>query len=360
MKKDLRVAAIGCGYWGPNLIRNVVEMPNVELVAIADLQQERLDDMLNRFPQIPVATRDYQDLFSLDLDGVVIATPPHTHAAIAKQCLLNGLDVLVEKPITLNSQDAYELYVMAHELNKVLMVGHTFEYNPAVRALKEMIDDGVIGEIHYIDMVRASLGLFQTQTNVLWDLAPHDISILRYLLGTDPINVGAHGAACVQLGVEDVVYATLTFPNHVLAHMRMSWLDPAKTRRITVVGSEKMIIYDDVEPTEKIRIYDKHVKAIRRTNTFGEFSFAYHYGDVVIPFIRNEEPLRVQIGHFLECIREGKTPLSDGYSGLKVVQVLEATQRSLDNGGELVAVGNGKMVDFFSKSREKTVITSTD
>jgi predicted dehydrogenase len=360
MNTNLLVGAIGCGYWGPNLVRNCIELPDVDLVAISDLDQERLDHMHKRFPQIEVVTRDYWDLFSLELDAVIIATPPHTHAAIAKDCLRHGLNILVEKPLTLSSQDAKELITLADEVDKVLMVGHTFEYNSSVRALKDMIDRGEIGNVHYIDMVRASLGLFQTRANVLWDLAPHDISILRYLLDSEPIKVGAHGAAHMQLGVEDVVYATMTFPNQVLAHLRMSWLDPSKTRRITVVGSEKMIIYDDVAPLEKIKIYDKRVKAIRHTDTFGEFSFAYHYGDVVSPYIHNEEPLRVQINHFLDCIREGKTPLSDGYSGLKVVQALEAAQRSLDNNGEVVAVDNGKMVDFFSGPRQNVVSIATD
>ena len=349
MESQLRVGVIGCGYWGPNLIRNFVEIPEAELVAIVDLEAERLAHMQRRFPQISVTAHDYQQLFSLDLDAVVIATPPHTHAAIAQDCLRAGLHVLVEKPLTLDSQDAQMLIALAKEWDRVLMVGHTFEYNAAVRALKEMIDRGELGDIHYVDMVRASLGLFQTRANVLWDLAPHDISILRYILDSDPLSVSAHGVSCVHAGVEDVAYATLTFPGNLLAHIRISWLDPCKTRRITVVGSEKMVVYDDVEPLEKIRVYDKRVQAIRRTDTFGEFSFAYHYGDVVIPYIRNEEPLRVQIRHFIECIREGRTPLSDGYSGLKVVQTLEAAQCSLEDGGKLVMIENGRFAGLFQQ-----------
>ncbi len=342
--KVVRVGAIGCGYWGPNLIRNFVEIPGAEVVAISDLSQEAMNRMLARFPQIQTATQNYRDFFEMDLDAVVIATPPATHFAIARECLQNGLHVLVEKPITLNSDDAAELIRIGQECNRVVMVGHTFEYNPAVRALKQMIDDGEIGNIYYIDAVRASLGLFQTKANVVWDLAPHDVSILRYLMGSDPISVSARGSACVQEGIEDVAYATLTFPNNVLAHIRMSWLDPSKTRRITVVGSKKMVIYDDVESLEKLKVYDKGVKAIRRTDTFGEFSFAYHYGDVVIPYVRFEEPLRVQCAHFLECIVDGKQPISDGHDGMKVVQVIEAAQLSLKNGGHAVEVpANGQV-----------------
>jgi predicted dehydrogenase len=338
---DLRIGAIGCGYWGPNLIRNFVEIPGAHVIAISDLNQEPMDRMMQRFPQIESCTRDYRDLFALNLDAVVIATPPATHYSIARDCLEHDLHVLVEKPITLDSDDAAELVHVAEENNRILMVGHTFEYNPAVRALKDMIRNGELGDIYYIDAIRASLGLFQTKANVIWDLAPHDISILRFLLDADPISVSTHASACVQEGIEDVAYMTLAFPKNVLAHIRSSWLDPSKQRRITVVGSKKMVIYDDVEPLEKIKIYDKGVKAIRHTDTFGEFSFAYHYGDVVIPYIRFEEPLRVQCQHFLDCLREGTPPRTDGVNGMRVVQVVEAAQRSLKNGGGTVQMGNG-------------------
>lgn len=333
---DLRIGAIGCGYWGPNLIRNFVEIPDAQVIVVSDLKQEPMGRILQRFPQIETSTTNYRDLFHMDLDAVVIATPPATHYAIARDCLEHGLHVLVEKPITLNSQDAAELIRVAEENDRVLMVGHTFEYNPAVRAVKEMIRSGELGDIYYIDAIRASLGLFQTKANVVWDLAPHDVSILRYLLDADPISVNTHGSSCVQEGIEDVAYTTLMFPDNVMAHIRSSWLDPSKQRRITVVGSKKMVIYDDVEPLEKVKIFDKGVKAIRHTDTFGEFSFAYHYGDVVIPYIRFEEPLRVQCRHFLDCIVEGKRPQTDGYNGMRVVQVVEAAQRSMKNGGHTV------------------------
>ena len=334
--EQLRVGAIGCGYWGPNLIRNFIEIAESELVAIADLQESQLAYIQNRFPKIQHATTDYHDFFGMNLDAVVIATPPHTHYAIAKECLMNGLSVLVEKPITLESEHARELSELAAAKGLVLMVGHTFEYNSAVHALKGMIDSGELGDIYYIDAVRASLGLFQTKANVIWDLAPHDISIMRYLLGEDPESVRAHGVACVQEGTVDVAYMTMMFPKNVMAHIRTSWLDPSKTRKITVVGSKKMVIYDDVESLGKIKVFDKGVKAIRRTDTFGDWHFAYHYGDQVIPYIRFEEPLRQQCLHFIECVQEGKTPRSDGYSGMNVVKVIEAAQYSLENGGGTV------------------------
>lgn len=339
--EPVKIGAIGYGYWGPNLIRNFVELPTSVVVAVADLDEGRLNHVRERHPQIPITTRNHQELFSLGLDAVVVATPPHTHYKIVRECLENGLHVLVEKPLTLSSADAEELIRVADACGRRLMVGHTFEYNPAVRALKEMIDAGELGEIYYIDAVRVSLGLFSSHLNVIWDLAPHDISIVLYLLGQAPVSVSAQGHSYVQRGVEDVAYMTMRFPNDVLAHMRLSWLDPRKTRRITVVGSKKMAIYDDVEPQEKIKVYDKRVNAIRRTDTFGEFNFAYHYGDIVSPFVRFDEPLRVECSHFIDCIRTGSTPQTDGRNGMRVVQIIEAAQESLKNHNQTVSLSNG-------------------
>jgi predicted dehydrogenase len=355
MKQALKMGAIGCGYWGPNLIRNFVEIPDSKLIAIADLDGERLAHLQSRYPQIQKTFQDYKEFFNLGLDAVVIATPPSTHYQIAADCLENGLHVLIEKPITLKSEDARKLRTLAAEKGLILMVGHTFEYNPAVRMLKEMIESGELGKIYYVDAIRASLGLFQTKANVLWDLAPHDISILRYILGADPESISVQAASCVQTGIADVAYATLQFPDDVLTHIRLSWLDPSKTRRITVVGSEKMVIYDDVESLEKIKIYEKGVKATRHTDTYGEFSFAYHYGDVVIPYIRLEEPLRVQCQHFLDCVREGKRPQTDGENGLQVVRVLEAGQYSMDHEGQKVNINQTDDVTPYTNgsAREK-------
>jgi predicted dehydrogenase len=251
---------------------------------------------------------------------------------------MRGLHVLVEKPLAVAISEVQELIDIAEQRNLILMVGHTFEYNPAVRALKEIIASGELGEIYYIDAVRASLGLFNPRLNVVWDLAPHDISILLHLLGETPLTVSAQGSAHVHKAVEDVAYMTLKFPTNILAHIRLSWLDPHKTRRITVVGSKKMVVYDDVESLEKIRVYNKGVKAIRRTDTFGEFQFSYHYGDIVSPYIHFQEPLRLECQHFLDCILENKTPLTDGHNGLRVVKIIEAAQQSLKNCGGAVSI----------------------
>lgn len=330
--EKIKLGVIGCGYWGPNLIRNFAEIPESELVAVADLREDRLGHIRSRYPAVQT-TRDYQDLLDMGLEAVVVATPPATHFQIARDCLQHGLHTLVEKPLTLNSRDGHALVDLAEARDLRLMVGHTFEYNPAVRALKEIIESGDLGRVYYVDSVRASLGLFQADLNVVWDLAPHDLSILRYILGADPICVRAQGAASVFQGKHDIAYLNLLYPENVLAHVHVSWLDPCKVRRITVVGSKKMVVYDDVETLEKIKIYDKGVERLPYTDTFGDFQCSYRYGDVVIPNIVFTEPLRVECQHFLECIAEQKEPQSCGRVGLRVVQTLEMATKSLLNGG---------------------------
>jgi predicted dehydrogenase len=330
--KRIKVGVIGCGYWGPNLIRNFVELPSANLVVVADLRADRLAYIRSRYPSVET-TDDYWNLFSMSLDAVVVATPPATHFQIARACLERDLHVLVEKPLTLSSEEAIALIELAEERGLTLMVGHTFEYNAAVRTLKDLIDRGELGTIQYVDAVRVNLGLYQRDLDVVWDLAPHDISILLYLLDSNPVLVSALGADCIFRGKHDIVYLNLEFANRVLAHVRLSWLDPCKVRRITVVGSQKMVVYDDVENLEKIRIYDKGVEGPPYTDTYGEFQCSYRYGNVVIPNIRFVEPLGVECQHFLECIRDGSKPLTCGRNGLQVVRVLEAAERSLYYGG---------------------------
>jgi predicted dehydrogenase len=241
----------------------------------------------------------------------------------------------VEKPITLRSKDAETLISLAQVNDLNLMVGHTFEYNPAVRKVKEIVTSGELGKIYYINAMRLNLGLFQPDMNVLWDLAPHDLSILLYIIDQDPIMVSARGGDCIFTGKHDVAYMHLEFPNNVLAHVHVSWLDPCKVRRYTVVGSEKMLVYDDVESLEKIKIYDKGVETPPYTDTFGDFQCSYRYGDVTIPHIQFTEPLRIESQHFIDCIlNRCDEPLSSGLDGLKVVRILETAQRSLDNGGD--------------------------
>lgn len=326
----VRLGVIGCGYWGPNLIRNFMELPDSDVVIISDLDESRLTSVKNRYPSLEVTT-DYRDLFARGLDAVVVATPPPTHFPIAMDCLANGLHTLVEKPLTLKSQDAEHLIERAGQKDLTLMVGHTFEYNPAVRELKQIIDSGTLGEIYCVDTVRVNLGLFQKDLNVIWDLAPHDISILRYILGADPVKVNACGAAHIFPDICNLAYLYLEFPNNVIGHIHVSWLDPCKVRRITVVGSDKMVVYDDVEPLEKIRIYDKGVEKPPYTQTYADFQLSYRYGAITIPHIKFVEPLRIECQHFIDSIVNGTAPQSDGYDGLQVVRVLELAERSLNS-----------------------------
>lgn len=334
----VRVGAVGAGYWGPNLIRNFMELPEAELIGVADLDQSRLAAVGSRYPNLDLLTQDYEQLVDAGVDAVVVSTPPETHHEIASFFLEAGVDVLVEKPLTVDAKLAQQLVETAESLGRVLMVGHTFEFNPAVRALKEMLGRGELGPIHYIDAVRVGLGLFHPTLNVVWDLAPHDISILLYLLDEYPVSVSAHGMACLQDSVEDVAYLTLTFPSGVMAHARLSWLDPRKTRTITVVGGSKMVVYDDLAAEEKIKVYDKRVDATRRTDNYGEFQFDYHYGTVVSPHVRFDEPLRLECRHFIESVANRTRPLTDGVSGLRVVRIIEAAQESLRSGGATVEV----------------------
>lgn len=351
---NIRVGVVGCGYWGPNLIRNFVEIPNSDLVAIAELDAERRAFIKTRYPHITV-TEDYHDLLTMGLDAITIATPPCTHYKIARDCLDSNHHVLVEKPMTVNSKEAEDLISLSEEKERILMVGHTFEYNSAVHALKEIIDSGEIGKILYIDTARLSLGLFQRDVNVIWDLAPHDISILLFLLDQEPISVSAHGMRCTVTDICDNAYLTMTFPGNILAHVHVSWLDPCKVRRVTVVGSKKMVVYNDIESNEKIRIYDKGVDFPDYTEGLREFHCNYRYGDILIPKIRIEEPLKKECQHFLNCISENQTPCSSGYDGLKVIKIIEAAERSLTNGKGVEVIEWPTQITYASRQMSNLV-----
>jgi predicted dehydrogenase len=328
----VKVGVIGAGYWGPNLIRNFYQLPESSLQMVCDLSQERLDHIKGRYPEVQVS-RDYHDLLTSDVEAVVIATPVSTHHPLALDCLKAGKHVLIEKPLAASSAQAREIVEAGEELGRVVMVGHTFLYNPAVMALKAIIDSGEIGRIYYVNGTRVNLGLYQPDINVVWDLAPHDVSILLYLLGMAPASTSARGGAYVKPGVHDVAYLTLNFPNGVMADLRVSWLDPCKIRRITIVGSKKMLVYDDIEPVEKVKLYDKGVDVQPYTDTFEDFHLAYRYGDTTVYPIQWEEPLKLECIEFLNSVRARCPACSDGWLGLKVVEVLEAAQKSLSNGG---------------------------
>lgn len=332
MKNKIRVAVVGYGYWGPNLVRNFHELPTADLVTCCDINKSRLSKIQIRYPTVKITT-DYQSILTdPNIDAVVIATPAHTHYDLSKAALSHGKHVLVEKPLTLRSDHAQELIQLAKEYRRVLMVGHVFEHNPAVWKIKELIDSDGIGTPYYIYSTRVNLGRVQNNLNALWSIAPHDISILIYLLGEMPIKVSAHGATYLNNNVEDVIFAHLVFPHGITAHIHASWLDPSKVRRMTLVGSQKMVIYDDVASEGKIRLYDKGVYR-KGENIYGEFQYKLHSGDIYIPKLEMSEPLRNECAHFIDSIQQGTKPTTDGENGLRVVRVLEAIQRSLETGG---------------------------
>jgi predicted dehydrogenase len=326
----VKVGIIGYGYWGPNLTRNFYELPSAELVAIADSSEERLKQAVSKYPHV-IAKHSYQELFDLGLDAVVIATPPVTHHQITKDCLEHNLHVLVEKPITLKSEDGKELIELAEAKGLTLMVGHTFRYNSAIHEMKKFIENKGLGDVYYIDTARLNLGLFNRDSNVIWDLAPHDISILLYLLNEKPISVSAQGMPCVTPGVYDVAYINLIFPNNLTAYVHVSWLDPCKVRRVTIVGSKKMAVFNDMEVEGKIKIYDKGVDVPAYTNGFGEFQYSYRHGDIVIPNVKFVEPLREECQDFINSIVNHTVPNSSARSGLDVVKIIEAALRSMAN-----------------------------
>jgi predicted dehydrogenase len=333
LPKRLHVGVIGCGYWGPKLIRNFYEHPDSNLVMVADLRAERLAEIDRLYPGVKT-THNHRALFTDDVDAVVVATPVHTHYRLVKEALLAGKHVMVEKPLTTQSRQGEELILLAESQGLTLMVGHTFQYNPAVEAVRKIIQDGDLGRIYYLNLTRANLGLLQPDINVMWDLGPHDLSILSHVLQEDPIKVSAHGGVFVNpwSGHHEVVYMLLTYANGVIANLRLSWLDPVKQRHLTVVGSQKMLVYDDIAHN-KVIIYDKGVEVPDYSLTEAEFHASYHHGEETLYPIEWVEPLKVQCHHFLTSIWTGETSRSCGKEALKVVKVLETAQRSLVNAG---------------------------
>ncbi len=332
------IGVIGCGYWGPNLIRNFYALPNCRVKTVCDKEENRLAYIANLYPGINTST-DVQAVVEDDeIDAVAVATPVRTHHSIAMMCLESGKHTFVEKPLAASTKECRELLNISEKNNLTLMVGHTFIYTSSVRKIKELIQSGDIGEVLYISSRRLNLGLFQHDINVAWDLAPHDISIILYLLGKDPLSVNCQGKAHVTQEIQDVTSMSLNFPGGSFAIIQSSWIDPRKVREMTIVGSKKMILYDDNEPLEKIKVYDKRVEVPPHYDTFADFHYSYHYGDIHTPYIKQVEPLRVECEHFIDCIETGAKSESSGYEGAKVVEILEKATLSLQNGGGKVAL----------------------
>jgi len=339
-----RIAVIGAGHWGPNLIRNFHDKQRSVVARVVDRDEKRNAQVAARFPDIAVST-DAEDVFGdATIDAVVIATPTITHYALVKRALEAGKHVLVEKPIATRSAEAQELCALADARGRVLLVGHVFLYNGAVRRVKQYLGAGELGRVYYVSMVRTNLGPIRADVNAAWDLAAHDISIVNYWLDADPLSVSSVGGSWINARVEDAVFATLRYPNDVLVNLHTSWLNPRKNRDVTVVGDRKMLTFDDLDLNEPIRLYDKYVSdeatKVGFVDTFATFRASVRDGDITIPKVALGEPLKSECDEFLDCIERGGKPTSDGRVGARVVRVLEALSRSIEAHGREETVGS--------------------
>jgi predicted dehydrogenase len=329
MNTPISVAVIGCGYWGPLLIRNFKGLTDCQLAAICDAREDRLKHLGALYSDVR-CVKDVQELLDdPTIDALVIATPVNHHYSLAKASLLAGKHTFIEKPMASSSAECEELIEIAERKGLILMVDHTFLYSSPVRKIVEIVRAGDLGDIRYINSRRLNLGLFQKDINVAWDLAPHDISIILHILDEFPVAVNCQGNAHVTPQIEDVTNMSLTFRQNRFATIQSSWLEPRKVREMTIVGTRRMIVYDDLQTGEKIRVYDVRVERPPHYDTFAEFHYSYHYGDSYIPYIQQEEPLKVVCQHFVDCIENGTKPISGGREGLELVKVLEAASASL-------------------------------
>lgn len=328
----VRVGVVGFGYWGPNLVRNLDRLGDAQLVAACDLSEGNLAKISALYPSVETTTDLDRMLADYNLDAVVVATSAPSHFAIASKVIAAGKHCFVEKPLTLTSADSEALVRAADERGVTLMVGHLMEYHSAINWIKDHIATGDLGDVLYVYMQRLNLGKVRTEENAFWSLAPHDVSIVLYLLGEMPDSVSANGAAYVTPGVQDTVFANLHFPSGKMANIHVSWLDPHKVRKLTIVGTKKMLVFDDMEATEKIWIYDRGVGEPTSALSYGE-DLTLRFGDITVPFIKMTEPLGLEVQHFLDCCRSGETPRSDGRDGLRVVRILEAVGESMAAGG---------------------------
>lgn len=341
----VKLGIVGCGYWGPNLIRNFNSISDAEVIICADLDEKRLDHIKSIYPKIST-TKNYHDILKdKEIDAVIVATTIETHYKIARDALNADKHVLVEKPITANSKEAMDLIKISGKNKKILMVDHTFEFSAPVRKVKEIIKNNDWGNVFTIDMIRVNLGLFQEKVNVIWDLAPHDISMLIYYLDQSPLTIRASGQSYVREGIEDDAHINMLFKGKIMANIHVSWLDPLKIRKTTIVGNKKMLVFDDILQDGKIKVYDKGVSLEKNKapkdpyyDTYEEWVLTYRSGKILVPKIEKKEPLNIMAAHFIDCIKNNKKPLTDGDSGLRVVKVLESIQQSLKNDGEKVII----------------------
>ena len=336
----VRVAVVGAGNWGRNHVRTLATMPDIELATVCDTDADRRADVTRQYPGVRVT--DSLDQALDGVDGVVVATPVASHAAVASQALMRGLPTLIEKPIALSVKDAEELVRLSEAHGAPVVAGHLLVFHPAIEYLRQMIADGELGSIYYLYSQRVNLGQVREDENALWSFGPHDISVAMRLLRDLPVRVAAHGNSYLQPGIEDVVFLTMELGSGAMIHVQMSWLDPHKERRLTVVGSRKMVVFDDMQAREKIKVYDKGIDKPPEYGSYGE-SLAVREGDIWVPRIPNVEPLRAELAHFRAVIRGAESPRAGVREGLDVVRVLEAASESLGSGGGLVELEQAEM-----------------
>lgn len=334
----VKVGLVGYGYWGPNLTRNFHQLGNLK--TCCDMLPENLEKIKALYPGVNV-TLTYEEMISdPELSGIVIATSASSHFKLGKAALEAGKHVFIEKPMTLRSEEAKELNKIAAEKGLIIMVGHLLLFHPAVRYVKQLIDAGELGDVMYLYSQRLNLGKIRSDENALLSLAPHDVSVILYLLsGQVPESASCQGESYLQNDIQDVVFGTVHFPNKVMAHMHLSWLDPHKIRKMTIVGAKKMVVFDDMQATEKITIYDKGVGMGGDYRSYGE-DLTLRFGDIVMPSIQMTEPLRLECRHFIECIEENRRPESDGDLGLKVVEIIERMQESMEKKGQPISISH--------------------
>jgi predicted dehydrogenase len=342
----VRIGVIGYGYWGPNLVRNFYETPGVQVACVSDLRAERLKHLVSRYPTVRV-TVDHRELIAdPGIDAVVIATPVSTHFDLAMRALQAGKHVFVEKPLASTAEQVHRLLEAAEKANRILMVDHTFVYTGAVRKIRQLVDDGSLGDIYYYDSTRVNLGLFQHDVDVIWDLAVHDLSIMDYVIPAKPVAVSATGLSHVPGGKENIAFLTLFFGGPLIAHIHVNWLAPVKVRRTLVGASRKMIVYDDLEQSEKIKVYDKGITLDRKQDPekIYEVLVGYRTGDMLAPNLDMKEALAVEAAHFVRCIEEKQRPITDGAAGLRVVEILEAASKSMRDRGRPVELPSAASV----------------
>lgn len=343
--ESIGIGVVGTGDWGANLVRNFATLPGARLAALCDADPKRLAASASKYPEARAVPHVDELAAASDVQGVVVSASAPSHYSLARTLLEAGKDVFVEKPLTLEVAHAEELVRLARQRNAILMVGHLLLYHPAVRYLKGMVERGELGDLYYVYSQRVNLGKVRRDENALWSFAPHDLSVILHLLGDEPIDVVARGSAFLQSKVEDVVFVDMKFPGGKMAHVHVSWLDPHKLRKFTVVGSQKMVVFDDMDASEKVRVYDKGVDRANQGQvvSYGD-ALTVRSGDILIPKISLQEPLKLECQHFVDCIRDRKTPLTDGEDGLRVVKVLAAAQASLAAGGAPVPVAGERVV----------------